>query len=381
MINRVIIMKKIPEKTLTALKILLLITGVWFCISETEAVKTAVSGALGRCINIIIPSLYAMMTVSALVIKSGLTSKFPRPFKSVGRLLFGMNENSFPIFLFSMFAGYPAGAKMLCTGYSGGKISKKSAGLLMGICFGAGPAFIFGCISGQLYSSSLAGKIILISTVSANVILAFFVSFFLRRDSEIQKNAPNSFSITGEMLTECVISGGKTIAEICFMIIAFSIFTAMLDTYGIISAAADFFSKISGLSHDISAEFLPAFLDITAVNALPENNYSLLPYLCALTSFGGICVIFQISAVVSGKLSLKPLILLRTIAAILSFIICRSIMPFMMRNEVISASAAAVKTYKAPSPVPSLLIILMTFMLMCEYGNLIKCNKKQQNKI
>jgi hypothetical protein rflaF_16316 len=372
-------MKKIREKTLILLKILMLSAAVWFCISETETVKTAVSGALLRCINIIIPSLYAMMAVSSLVIKSGITSRLPMPFKSVGRLLFGMDGDSLPIFIFSMFAGYPAGAKMLCTGYDSGYISKKSAGLLMGICFGAGPAFIFGCISGQLYSSPLAGKIILISTVSANFILAFLISFLLRKNSGNEHSVRRKITVTGDILTECIISGGKTIAEICFMITAFSVLTAMLDTYGILHHAAKIFSGISGFSLDTSAKLLPAFLDITAVNDLPENNYSLLPYLCALTSFGGVCVIFQISAVVSGRLPLKPLILLRSAAALLSFIICRIIMPFMMRDEVVSASSITVKTYKAPSPVPSLMIILMTFMLMCEYGSILKCNKKNKN--
>lgn len=347
------------------LKILLLICTAVFCLIKTDIINTAVSDALGRCIYIIIPSLYAMMIISPLLIKSGIIDSVSRFTGGIGKILFGMDRIVFPIFLFSMIAGYPVGTKMLYSAYEKGLIEKRRAEIFCGLCFGAGPAFISGCISGQLYGSTSAGNIIFVSTLSANIILALIVSVFMRKNcnSAVSKSG---MKLSAEMLTECVTGGGRSIIDICFMVTAFAVVTAILDYSGIISAAGGLLSEITDLSATESSQFVTAILDVTAVNGFPHGNYSLLPYLSFLVSFGGICVIFQISAV-SGRLSLKPLILMRIIASVMSFIICRLITPFMLSGETVLTSSLNVRTHQAHSPVPSVMLIIMTFFLFCEY--------------
>ncbi|MDE5834370.1 MAG: hypothetical protein K2H26_02495, partial [Ruminococcus sp.] len=78
------------------------------------------------------------------------------------------------------------------------------------------------------------------------------------------------------------------------------------------------------------------------------------------------CVIFQISAI-SGKLSLKPLIFLRIISAVISFIICRIITPFMLSDETVPTSVINVRTHQAHTPIQSVMLVIMTFFLFCEY--------------
>ena len=108
-------------------------------------------------------------------------------------------------------------------------------------------------------------------------------------------------------------------------------------------------------------------MDVTAAGELPHGNYTLLPVLSAAVSFGGVCVLFQIASIFSGKLSMLPLILTRTAASALSFGICRLIMPYMLRNETVTAAVTA-SVHKAPSPVPSVMLILMTFAVLRETG-------------
>lgn len=360
-------MKNFSKKALFPIKLAAALLSAWYCLTETESTKTAVSEALSRCLNTIVPSLYAMLIISGFLIKSGIIDAVPLFFKRAGKILFGMNGSIYPIFLFSMFAGYPVGAKMLCSEYRSGSISKRHAELLSGICYGAGPAFIFGCISGQLYSSPTAGRIILLSTTASNILLAFAVSFLIRH-STAESSRRRSIDISGNTLTECILSGGRSMTDICFMIIAFSVIASVLKDYGTISAAGAFLSELSGIDADSSEQLLSAFLDVTSVNGLPRGDYTLLPYICALSSFGGICVIFQIAAVTSGCYSLKPLIFLRLAAAVLSFLICNSIMPFMLKEEVLAVSTFNAGAYKSGSPVPSVMLIIMTFMLFCEYS-------------
>ena len=370
-----IFMKKIKEKGFFCLKLVLLGMAVYFCAAETCLVKKAVSDSVERCLTIVIPSLYAMMIAAVMITKSGVLSYMPGFVKNLGRVLFGMGGECLPVFLFGMFAGYPAGTRMITEQYSSGEVSAKSAPLLCGVCFGAGPAFVFGCISGELYSSGLPGKIIIISTAAANIIMAFVISFFLRKYDAGSNDIRKPVRIDGILLTESAASAGRTMGELCFMVTAFSVITAMLSSFGVISAAADFFSRITGFSEEVSGAFIPAVLDITAVRGLPTNNYALLPWLCALVSFGGICVLFQASAIISGRFSVLPFVVIRLAASVLSYCICRIIMPFMISEEIIAAASVNVSAHSAPSFVPSLMLLFMTFIIMAEYDKLVKIQK------
>lgn len=359
-------MKNIRKKLFIYLKIFILIVTAVICLTKTDIINGAVSDALDRCLNIIIPSLYAMMIISSLLIKSGLTGIISKFTGNIGKILFGMEKIVFTVFTFSMFAGYPVGTKMLCSAYENGLIEKRRAEIFCGLCFGAGPAFVFGCISGQLYGSSSAGNIILVSAVGANIILAFFVSIFMRKNCGSQKNT-SEIKFSADMLTDCVIGGGRSMADICFMVIVFAVITEIMNHFGIISYSGVIFSKITTLDGTESEQFVKAIMDVTAVNGFTYGNYALLPYLSSLVSFGGICVIFQISAVTSGKLSLKPLIIMRTAAAVISFFICRIITPFMLSDETVFTASLNVRTHQAHSPIPSVMLIIMTFILFCEY--------------
>lgn len=370
-----IIMKKIKEKASLCLKIAILGAAVYFCAAETQLVKTAVSDGINRCLTVVIPSLYAMMIAAVMITKSGILSRIPGFAKGLGRIFFGMKGESFPIFTFSMFAGYPAGAKMITEQYSSGAISEKSASVLCGVCFGAGPAFVTGCIAGELYSSGLPGRIIIISTVSANVLTAFLASFFLRKDNSGKGDSQRKICLNGDLLTGSVVSAGRTMGELCFMITAFSVMTAMLRHFGVISAAAGVFSRFTGFSRELSETFIPAVLDITAVGGLPVNNYALLPWLCALVSFGGVCVMFQTAAIISGRFSVRIFIALRLLASAFSFGICRFAMSFMLRNETVAAASVNVSVHSAPSLMPSVMLLLMTFIIMAEYDKLVKIPK------
>ena len=373
MIKGVMIMRIFAEKAAKTVKLAILAAAVLFCTFDTAAAAEAVYGSVLRCINVVIPSLFAMMIVSALIVRSGALTVIPKCCGRISRFIFGMEGNIFPIFTFGMFAGYPVGVKMLCEEYSAGRLSKKRAELLSGLCFGAGPAFTFGCISHQLYSSDKAGTAILISHISANFILALFMSFFLRKDAE-ESFKRQKFSLSSEMLTSSVIQSGRAMGDICIMIMAFSVVNAVLIRIGAAAAVGELLAKLTSLDRRSGEALVAAFLDITNVSALPCGDWLLLPYISALVSFGGICVIFQLSAVSAGRISLRPLIIMRIAAAFISFLICRLILPYFMEYETVEVSVVTVSRNSGGSPVSSVMLVLMTVMLMCEMSG--KSNKK-----
>lgn len=336
-----------------------------FCLLEPAAAAAAVSESLGRCTEVVIPSLFAMLAASSLIVKCGAAGLVPRLTGRLSRLLFGMNSSELPVFIFGMLAGYPVGVKMLCEAHAAGRIGKRRGELLAGLCYGAGPAFISGFISRQLYCSPAAGRVIFVSNAAANLLLAVFMSPLLRKTAdETQRCSP--VRITPYMLSECVLRSGRAMADICMTITAFSVAAAFFYCIGAVAAAGELLGKLPGLGRISGEALAAAFLDVTNIGSFPRGDLRLLPYISGLTSFGGVCVLFQLRALTAGRLSLKPLIAMRAAAAVLSFFICRTIAPVMTAGEILAVSTAA--AVKDRSPVPSLLLVAMTVMVMREYG-------------
>ena len=367
MIYGVMIMKKCAEKAANAVKIAAVSAAFLYFLGDTGGAAEAVGESLQRCIDIVIPSLFAMMIVSSMITSSGMMTLMSKRLGQLSRLVFGIEGRELPMFTFGMIAGYPVGVKMLCEECSCGRLDKKRAELLSGLCFGAGPAFIFGCISRHLYSSQNAGLVILISTVSANIILAMLMSAPLRRTAGARSD-PRRVSISADMLTDCVLRSGRAMGDICIMIAALAAASAALARTGVTAAAGELLGKLPDLDRIRGEVIVAAFLDVTNISKLPCGDWLLLPYISALTAFGGVCVLLQLRALTAGKLSLKPFIIMRIAAAVLSFFICRLIMPFFMAGEVTEAMSPCIISAGNGSPVPSVMLIIMTVMLMVEFG-------------
>lgn len=319
-----------------------------FCLFCSGDVKSAAAVGINRCITIIIPSLYAMMTASVLLMKCGVLSSAGRYISPITRRILGMNGEMGAVFLFSIISGYPVGAKMIYSMYTENRLSKRTAELMTGLCFGAGAAFIFGCAA----STTEIGVFILVSNLIAEIILAVILSFYFRKNSIKEKNRKTTFS--GEALTDSVASAGKSLGDMCLCVIIFSVFTKMLEKSGIIT-------KISDIFHLDKSVFF-AVLDITAISEISVD----IPTTAALISFGGVCVFFQISAIFRGKLSIFPLVAMRTAAAVLSYCICRLLQPLFISGEVTAVFAPSGCMYRETSPVPSVMLIIMTAVVIAE---------------
>ena len=213
------------------LQVAALVSGAWLCIFRGSAVQAAVAGAVGRCLTVVVPALYAMMIVSGMISRSGVLGVISRFLELPARLLFGMSGSELAIFLFSMVAGYPVGTRLICAEFSANHMTQRRAEILSGLAFGAGPAFINGCIASQIYGTKIVGQLIFVSAALANLLLAVVISPLLRR-SHIP-NYPLKSGICSFSLTDSVTSAGRAMADICFAVIAFSVIGAALEEFGI----------------------------------------------------------------------------------------------------------------------------------------------------
>jgi len=264
-----------------------------------------------------------------------------------------------------MIAGYPVGARIISGEFESGRITKKQAEFYISVCFGAGPSFIFGCISNQLFGNSISGLIILASTVSVNFAVLIILLFLFRKEKKTSVKEENSFN--AEVFVNSVISGGRSIFNICAMIVFFSVCICILRSSGVISLISGILSRFTGIDGNICIKMLESILEVTNISTLEKNNYTMLPFICSAVSFGGICVILQIKTVISHKLSMLPFIAVRTACAVSSGILCRIFMPFMLNSQTVSVSEIEYHTYSEASPVPSYMLAFMLVILLWSF--------------
>ena len=335
-----------------------------YCTVMSENVSNAVSSALERCICTLVPALYAMMILSSLLVRSGASAFIGRFADRPARIIFGMSGEEFTAFAAGTFTGYLTGAKMLCQMNTEGRLSGFRGGLLCGTCFGAGPVFISCCIVSKLYGSSAVSELILISTVSANIILALVISPFLRRKKQTGGNIP-PVTVNSEILMDCTASAGRSMADVCFITAAFSVISQMVTSCGAGEALGKALKLTASRSEASANELVQPLFDVTAAGLLPAGDHTILPLICAYISFGGICVLVQLSSLCRGKFSILPVILMRGAAGSISFAVCRIISPYLLRNETVAVSALKANLYRGISPVPTVMLMIMTFMLLC----------------
>lgn len=287
------IVKEIGVYILCALIIWYIIHGLMY---SKEIINEVYLSVL-RCLEIIIPSLFVMMVLSELIIRTGIYRKLSVLFLPLSKFILRMPNPLFFVFLLGNVAGYPVGVKLLSQLCDSGVIEKKTAENMSVFCFGSGPAFVIGTVGVKLYSNVKAGAIIYVSCVLANLLFAVFFGIFTKYGFKKDKCRLN---FSSEALVKSVESAGKSMFMICVMIIFFSGFLATLESL-------DLFRHIK--SHEVAA-VIKSLAEISNVTKLP-SSISLLPVITFAISFGGLCVFIQLMAIVRNSFSLKKLFLTR----------------------------------------------------------------------
>lgn len=336
-----------------------ILTGLmlWYCIiiiSDGVRIKEAVISAAEMCMNVIIPSLFAFMAASGIIVSSGAYALLSKPFALLSKYVFAMPAELFCIFLISNIAGYPVGAKMLCDLYDNGRIDKRTAETMQCFCFASGPAFVGSAVGLALYGSVKIGMIVFLSCTLTNAALAAVICRIVR-PKVTETKAKSRFS--PQVITDSVLSAGKSLFGICVLIIFFSSLTAVLDHYHILETAA------SQLGIPNGETVLRSLLEVSNLSRLPKMPYSFIPVLSGICSFGGVCVLLQLASLTAGRYSLKLFLLTRPVASALcvinSFWLSRLMLPRSM--EAIAAQQQIF--VKVNNFVPSVCLILMIFLL------------------
>ncbi|MGN1403628.1 MAG: hypothetical protein ACI4XB_04840 [Ruminococcus sp.] len=327
------------------------------CVCFASEIRSEMQNALNRCLTVIIPSLYAMMILSQLLVTTGIWRVLARPLRRITPKLFGMPDACFAIFLLSQFAGYPVGASMLRILTENGTLRREDAGRLLWVCYGGGPAFLLGLL-GNVPHRNQVFLLIFSANVLSNLLLACLL--FRRHPVQLRQNEQVAIRpADASLLVRCTVDAGQTLLKLCGIILCFSAVCGILDALGLFQLLTLSAQKIS-LDIPIST-VTKSILEITNAAALSLPFRIRIPVFAALLSFGGFCVILQIRAVAGDVVPMKHFIAWRCAAAVFSAVCCAVGMHFLpdIPDETTAVVSTAIVSRNPIFPTCMLLVMIL----------------------
>lgn len=353
------------QKTKSFFKTIILIILAVLGLVYAKSIKRDIADAIYICLESIIPSLYFFMIVSSLLMKSGLSNAFQKYLSPITKKLFGFDGRIFAVFLFSQIGGYPVGIRLLSDLYTEKAITQKQANIFSCFCYSSGPAFILGIVCNK---SQFAP--ILISNITANLLLAFVLCKINARSIKSEKNTKNiNIKSNGADIVACTQSSAKSLFCVCAMILLMRVLICIARNIGLISLLCHLSENLFGMDYTDAYSFWCCFFEVSCVNQI---SFCFLR--AALLSFGGICVIMQIFSLCSFKISFAKFCTARLIAALISGFICLILFDETIQSASTSAMANAYGAKFSINSIYSLLLLLMSCILLTKNSRQTKNN-------
>ena len=323
-------------------------------IIDSKQVIENIQSSVTVCLSVIIPSLFAFMVLSQIMISTGTADILFFPLYKVSSFWFKGSRRLFSVFMLSLIGGYPVGIKLLKEYISYNKKYTAIAEQMLCFCYCGSPAFIIQIVGISVFGSTDAGLIVYISNAAACLIMAIVINCLLKKDDMPEDNKLDEVKISLNTITDSIEKSVKALGVICGTILAFNIIIELME-----------FTGIMGLLESVGVKKITcAAFEISNLSLFQGENYSLLPVFAALTSFGGLCIIMQTAALSQGKIPLKKFVLSRIPAAILSGIICKIITDVTGVALESYASMPMTPVLSSVDPLCSICIVVMTYILI-----------------
>ena len=243
----------------------------------------SVSASWERCIASLLPSLFPMSVLSKQICPYLFFKK--NFFSSALSKISGFSERELPVFLISLFCGYPIPAITVKDIVGSGVLTKEEAKKIVNLCNNASPSFLIFFVGRCVLGSQFLGFLIYVCQTLAVSVCAHFI--------KSQNHEVPAQKTLHESLSESVVRSAKSIVVLFGFVIFFSL---CADLAGNIAIQLDA-SNI--LCIFISGIFEPTCA-VSGINSLPFLAKPL--FACLFSSFGGLSVFFQIKASAGNEL-------------------------------------------------------------------------------
>lgn len=165
----------------------------------------------------VLPSLFPFMVITLLLIKLGAAQIAAKPFGRISAKL-KLPDVSLPLFLMSVFSGYPAGSRILYEYCENGLIGKDEAKKLSPLLSTCGPLFALGTVGARAFGGGWAGVKLLSACLLSVISTSLIYCLFSRREAapplkKLPLNGGDAlYSSFYNGVTACLVAGGF----ICF---------------------------------------------------------------------------------------------------------------------------------------------------------------------
>lgn len=336
------------------------------CVVYADACYRGIASGIGFCIDVLVPSLFALMAVSAMLTRSGTAERICAPLSGLSRRVFGLPGICLAPIILGCIGGYPVGARVTAGLYEAGSITEKQAQKTVYTAVAAGPGFLINYVGGALLHSPQTGQILLISQIISILLCGFIVGRTVPCSCEAVKTAPQKKQ--GNLLIDAVGDASKAVMMMCATVVLFS-------------AVCEVIAETAGAG--IVSDMLTATAEITVGCNRLCGRYPL-PLIAFFIGFGGLSVHCQIFAMLRD-LPIKPWLffLYRIISGIICMLAAYIIMEcFPQKEAVFSTTTQPVSAGISAAVWGSAALIIASgcFLLSISGGNYVRNSRMAQQK-
>ena len=198
--------------------------GCYLCLRYTQECADGIKKGILFCMEVLVPSLYAFMALSAAVIRSGIAVSLAEPFGRITRFLFRLPPSGLAVILLSILGGYPVGARCAAMLFEQGNISRSDAQKVANIAICAGPGFLINYVGSALLGNRQSGVILLCAEITG-VLLTGVIIGRTMRSAPLPHPRFSSGSQSHHLLIDSVTDASRATFHMCGMVV---ICTAMI---------------------------------------------------------------------------------------------------------------------------------------------------------
>lgn len=279
-----------------------------------QTAADGVRSGLSLCAQVVIPSLFPFLALSAFLVRAGLAQKLGKLCAPLTRLLFRLPGCAAGAVAMSLVGGFPVGTRMTAQLYEQGLLTQNEAKRMMLFCVNAGPAFVISAVGAAMLGSSRAGVLLYASLALSALVMGFLTRFY----KEPSKKQPQSMPgppvrriAMSDAFVGAAADASGAMFSICAWVVLFTCLNALISLLPLGGSAA-------------SAVF--CVLEATSGCASAAHRFPL-PVLAAALGWAGLSVQCQVLPAVR-KTGLSPAAFLagRALCAVLSALICAALL-------------------------------------------------------
>lgn len=281
----------------------------------SSAAAQGADEGLAIALGTAIPALFPFFTVSGLMVSTGAATALGRLFGPLLWRLYSLPGAAAGPLVLGLTGGYPVGARAACELYAQGELTQDEAERLLGFCNNTGPAFIIGVCGAGLRGSVRDGVTLYLIHIAAALMTGLAMTRSPSRHTRpparpLHQTARPPFAAC---FVGAVENAGLSCLKITGFIMLFSMLRRVLESTGALAALsvlATPFVALIGAPAEAAQPLTVGLLEMTSgLVLLPEAaGRAVLPAMSLLLGMGGLSILCQTLAVVSGSgLSLRRL--------------------------------------------------------------------------